>query len=152
MVGLQHKVGGLMKKDMTENEKKKEFLNSYLTGKRGVKRLEEQIAELRLNKISPGCVMGDGMPHAHDPSDLSVYAARLDELEQKLWAERYHRINAYMQVQNAIEQMRDEREKMLLTYRYLNGYGWERIAVEMEISWRHTLRLHGNALKNFEMS
>ncbi len=140
------------KQELTENEMKKEFLNSYRIEKQAVARLEQQLEELQINKISPSSMMGDGIPHAHNPSDLSGYAARVDELEREIRTARYRRIEAFQKVQRSIEEMENEREKMLLTYRYLSGWSWERIAVKMECTYRHVTRLHGNALKNFEMS
>lgn len=138
--------------EKSDNDRKKEFLNSYQEEKKSVRRLEQQLEELQINKLSPSCMIGDGMPHAHNRTDLSDYAARVDELEREIWAARYSRIDAFQKVQEAIEKMENEREKLLLTYRYLRGYGWERIAVEMGVTWRHTLRLHGTALKNFKVS
>ena len=96
-----------------ENEQKKEFLQSYQLAKRDVTRLEEQLAELRIGKMSPGCDIGDGLPHAHNATDLSGYAAKVDELEDEIIAARYQRILAYQQVRNCIEALEDEREKML---------------------------------------
>ena len=37
-------------------------------------------------------------------------------------------------------------EQELMELRYLNGYTWERIAVEMHYSFRQVLRLHGEIL------
>ena len=105
--------------ELTENEKKKEFLMSYQKEKRRVRRLEEQLEELRRNKMSPS-VTNDGMPHGTDKKDLSDYAVKVDEIEQELVAARYCRICAFQEVQKRIEAMEDEREKDLLTYRYLN--------------------------------
>ena len=138
--------------ELTENEKKKLFLKSYMQAKNDVFRLEMQLAELRLNKLTPSMVSDDGMPHASGISDLSDYAARVDELERELLQKRYRRIRAFKKVQEAIERMESEQEKDLLTYRYLKGYSWEKIAVEMGYTYRHVTRLHGEALKNFKMS
>lgn len=138
--------------ELTENEKKKLFLKSYMQAKNDVFRLEMQLTELRLNKLTPSMVPDDGMPHASGISDLSDYAARVDELERKLLQKRYRRIRAFKKVQAAIERLESEQEKDLLTYRYLKGYSWEKIAVEMGYTYRHTIRLHGEALKNFKMS
>lgn len=138
--------------ELTENEKKKLFLKSYMQAKNDVFRLEMQLAELRLNKLTPSMVSDDGMPHASGISDLSDYAARVDELERELLQKRYRRIRAFKKVQAAIERLENEQEKDLLTYRYLKGYSWEKIAVEMGYTYRHVTRLHGEALKNFKMS
>jgi DNA-directed RNA polymerase specialized sigma24 family protein len=139
-------------KVMTENEQKKEFLQSYQLAKRDVTRLEEQLAELRIGKMSPGCDIGDGLPHAHNATDLSGYAAKVDELEDEIIAARYQRILAYQQVRNCIEALEDEREKMLLTYRYIRGLKWEEICVKMDYKWRQVHRIHAMALKNLKMA
>lgn len=137
--------------EKSDNDRKKEFLNSYQEEKKSVRRLEQQLEELQINKLSPSCMIGDGMPHAHDKTDLSDYAARVDELEREIWATRYRRIEAFQKVQRSIEEMENEREKLLLTYRYLCGYGWERIAVEMGYGIRKIYYIHGDALKHFEI-
>lgn len=140
-----------MEREMTETEKKKEFLRSYLIAKSDVARLEEQLAELRMNKISPS-VINDGMPHGSTSGDLSAYAAQVDDLERKIMAARYRRINRFQMVQEAIESMEDDQAKKILTLRYLRGMGWEAIAVVMGYTYRHTTKLHGIALKNFKMT
>ncbi|MFR6219878.1 MAG: hypothetical protein ACLUKO_24525, partial [Enterocloster bolteae] len=127
-------------------------LQSYQLAKRDVTRLEEQLAELRIGKMSPGCDIGDGLPHAHNATDLSGYAAKVDELEDEIIAARYQRILAYQQVRNCIEALEDEREKMLLTYRYIRGLKWEEICVKMDYKWRQVHRIHAMALKNLKMA
>ena len=137
--------------ELTENEKKKEFLMSYQKEKRRVRRLEEQLEELRRNKMSPS-VTNDGMPHGTDKKDLSDYAVKVDEIEQELVAARYSRICAFQEVQKRIEAMEDEREKDLLPYRYLKGLKWEEICVRMDYKWRQVHRIHAMAIKNLKMA
>ena len=140
-----------MDRELTENEKKKLFLKSYLRDKQAVRRIEEQLAELRLSKLSPGMSMGDGMPHGSDMRDLSDYAAKVDELERELIRKRFDRIQSFRKVQAAIEEIEDETEKDLLTYRYLKGMKWEEIAVEMGYSWRAVHKIHSRALEHLEI-
>ena len=139
-----------MDKELTENEKKKLFLKSYLRDKQAVIRIEEQLAELRASKISPSLI-SDGMPHGTSLSDLSDYTAKVDELERELIQKRYDRICSFQKVQAAIEAVEDEAEKDLLTYRYLRGMKWEEIAVKMGYSWRKIHYLHGDALEHLEI-
>ena len=89
--------------------------------------------------------------HGTDKKDLSDYAVKVDEIEQELVAARYSRICAFQEVQKRIEAMEDEREKDLLTYRYIRGMKWEKICTEMKHSWQHIHRIHAKALKNFTM-
>ena len=37
-------------------------------------------------------------------------------------------------------------EREVMELRYVYGFTWERIAVELELSYRHVHRVHGNAL------
>ena len=48
-----------------------------------------------------------------------------------------------------IEQMEDEREKTLLTERYISGRNWEEIQGRMFVSKATMHRIHGFALQNF---
>lgn len=135
----------------TENEKKKEYLWGYQKTKRQLERLEEELAELRLDKMCPS-VIQDGMPHASGGGDLSGYAARVDALERKILKARYKRIQRFKEIRDRIEHLEDENEKDVLVYRYIRGMKWEDIAVKMNIGYRHVLRMHGKALENFKMS
>ena len=139
-------------KEKTENEFKKEFLMSYQVAKRDVIRLETQLMELKVNKLSPSCNIGDGMPHSTDIRDLSDYAAKIDEIEQDLISARYKRICLFQEVQRRIETMENEREKDLLTYRYIRGMKWEEICVVMNYKWRQIHRIHSSALANIKMA
>jgi DNA-directed RNA polymerase specialized sigma subunit len=38
-------------------------------------------------------------------------------------------------------------ERDVMELRYIQGYKWEEIAVKLDISYRHTTRLHGQALE-----
>ena len=135
----------------TENDKKKEYLWGYQKTKRQLERLEEELAELRLDKMCPS-VIQDGMPHASGGGDLSGYAARVDALERKILKARYKRIQRFKEIRDRIERLEDENEKDVLVYRYIRGMKWEDIAVKMNIGYRHVLRMHGKALENFKMS
>ena len=138
-------------KELTENEKKKEYLLGFQKISRQLARLENELAEIRLNKYCPSCI-SDGMPHASGCSDLSSYMAKVDELEKKILKKRYNRLQKQQEIRNRIERIEDENEKDVLTYRYLRGMKWEDIAVKMNIGYRHILRIHGKALEDFKMS
>lgn len=52
-------------------------------------------------------------------------------------------------IKSQIDDMPKRRIRDLLWYRYVEGLTFEKIAVEMDLSWRHVIRLHGTALKEF---
>lgn len=132
------------------NEEKKQYLRRYQTAKRRVGLIQEEIEELRSSKTSP-VGLGDGMPHGSGTSDLSGYAARLDELLRELEAEKEMQMVTYREIRQQIGMVPDAIEQEILSRRYLIGQSWEKIAVEMKYSYRHVTKLHGHALNHFEM-
>lgn len=134
-----------------ENEEKKRYLNGYRDCIRRERQLQEQIDELRSQQMFPS-VNHDGMPQGNAHSDLSGYVARLDALISQLEHEQAMAVRQYKEIHDRIHQMQDGAEKEVLIRRYLMGKTWEQIAVEMDYNYRWVLRLHGRALKNFEIS
>ena len=133
------------------NEEKKQYLRRYQTAKRRVGLIQEEIEELRSSKTSP-VGLGDGMPHGSGTSDLSGYAARLDELLRELEAEKELQMVTYREIRQQIGMVPDAIEQEMLSRGYLIGQSWEKIAVEMKYSYRHVTKLHGHALNHFEIS
>lgn len=137
------------KEPKNEMDTKKEYLHAYMSAVRAAKMIEEEIERLRLDKMLPSLIMDD-MTHAHDQNDLSDYMAKMDELEHKLIDARYDRIKLHMQIFIDVENLEDETEKGVLTYRYLRGYSWKKICVEMGYQWAQVHRIHARAMKNFK--
>jgi DNA-directed RNA polymerase specialized sigma subunit len=134
-----------------ENEQKKEYLKSY---RRAIKREQDildEIQRLRLDKMFPS-VVNDGMPHGSSHSDLSDYAAILDEQIELLKEERLEKVRCYQKIERQIGQMENEDEQEVLRLRYILGMKWEEVAVKMGYSWKQTHRIHSSALKNFKMT
>lgn len=140
-----------MEQVITENEQKKEYLNQYRNHVRKIKRIESEIEEIREMKCYPS-VNNDGMPRGSNNSDLSGYAALLDEKERELERERYLRVKSYSEISKQIDLLESDIERDVLHYRYIKGLAWWRVAEEMEHSERWVYKLHGKALKNFKNS
>lgn len=132
------------------NEEKKQYLRRYQTAKRRVGMIQEEIEELRSSKTSP-VGLGDGMPHGSGTSDLSGYAARLDELLRELEAEKEMQMVTYREIRQQIGMVPDPTEQEILSRRYLLEQRWEKISVEMNYDYRYVLKLHGKALLHFEV-
>ena len=133
-----------------ENERKKEYLDGYRKCIRQIDRLNEELAEIRINKMFPSMTQ-DGMPHAHNNTDLSVYASRIDKTERKIIKARYFKIQKMKEITEKIERMDDENEKDVLFYRYIRLMKWEEIAVKMKYTYRNVTKIHGRALCNFQI-
>ena len=116
-----------------------------------IKRIESELAEIKIMKQYPSAKIGDGMPHGTNTSDLSDYAALLDQFERDLQKEKYLRIKQYCEVNAQIKMLDSEREKSVLHYRYIKGLPWWEIAEKMNYTERWIRQIHGQALTNFKL-
>lgn len=150
MLGIKKDIQEL-KEERKNNENKKAYMREYRNHVRRVNRIESEIEELRIMRIS---ISGrnDGMPRGSGQSDLSGYAAELDYLETKLLEEKDSCILAYKDIANRINSLSNENEKDVLFYRYIKGLEWWEIAEKMGYSERQIHRYHGNALVHFQLS
>ena len=128
-----------------DNEAKKAFLRRYQDAVKTEKSIEEEIRELRSNAMMHSQNM-DGMPRGSAQSDLSDYAAKFDEMLSELRDEIDQKWEIRREIIKAIEELPSEGEKIVMRFRYINGWSWERISVESSYTYRHVTRLHGNAL------
>lgn len=135
-----------------ENEEKKEYLNKFMENKNALKRIEDQIREVELHETLPKMNNMDNGSHGSSiRKDLSDYIAKKEELVSEMMKARYRRVSVYNDVFHAIEEIPDERERSVLTLRYIKGLKWEEIALEMHVEWAQVHRIHAKALKHFNI-
>lgn len=139
------------------NQEKKEYLERYKWTSIEVKKLKEQINELKASAL-PGAISYDGMPHGSGGGkfDLSDYAARLDDLIQKYRQTLRRKMKELHDITEALDQLEQKdgesiKFATLLRLRYVYGYDWEQIATDMSYSEDYVKRrLHSLALTAFE--
>lgn len=137
---------------MTDNDKKKEYLNSYKNLCNKLKSLEDQLQSLRETEESAKIPSISDMPKAHNQTDLSDVMVRIEEVYTKIVRLRAECIKRKLEIEDKIADMPDGIEADILRKRYLEFKSWEEICVELNYSWRQTHRLHSNALSNFKMA
>lgn len=128
-----------------ENHRKIAWLNKYLAAVREEQMILDEIQRLREDKMFPSLVM-DGMPHGSSQSDLSEYAAKLDEQMAKLKKWQDEKVRTYSDILDRIHRVTDDNQRALLICRYIKGMSWEDIAVKLGYTWRHVHRIHSQAL------
>ena len=130
------------------NEAKKEYLRRYLTAQKRYREIQREIEVLEGRYIMPSKKY-DGMPHGKGGnSDLSSFGAKYDELMTHLKEMRDECNQTQMDVSRTIEKSAcTDTEKVILRYRYIRGYTWEMIAVELDLSYQWVCELHGRALR-----
>lgn len=134
-----------------ENDRKKTYLRAY--GKHGkrIKRIESEIEEIRNMKMYPSS-NNDGMPHGSNQSDLSSYAAALQEREDELYQEGVKQVQTYKDIEYRINKLENQDERDVMFYKYIKGFTWWQIAQLMEYSESWIYELHGRALKNIQIN
>lgn len=119
---------------MTEEiEMKKAYLMGYQESKRAVKRLEKELEELKK--------AGQGMCDKEKQKGI----------REKIIKERYERIKRFEEIRGKIEEMKNEREKDALIYRYISGMSEENAADCMGYTVRQYMRIWKRAMENINI-
>ena len=121
----------------------KEWLSRARTIDGELRALEEARAKLEAQLTKATQVLsGDPVQSTKDPhkfDELGGYALAIREATKLCHKIKSETLAVIMQVDNSTY-------RQLLVMRYLNGKTFERIAVEMNFSWRQVHRIHGRAL------
>ena len=135
-----------------ENEKKIKYLSRYIPLSRRINRmLEEQyrwkcLAMKVTQNFSPAPGGGESGSPIERPMD------KVDELERKITQAIDELADIRMEIEAVLGQLEDDTLRKLMEYRYIDGLTCEQVAEKMHYSWRHTCRLHGEALAKINMS
>ena len=135
--------------------KAKDYLLQCRQIEEQIQQIEAEIRLLRDEQIVLRSPWPDGQPHGTGKSDpvgnqAVKIADQIAELEVKalkkrgeLWAKR-------SEIIEAIGEVGDESLQRLLWMRYVHGASFEEVAVDMGYSYRHVVRLHGDALQKIK--
>lgn len=125
----------------------KEYLQQYREAVLRAKAAMDHRDEMRAmaERITPNYSGGGG---GHQTGDrLGAAVARIVDAEARVDAEIELMTATAREVEATISAVQ-EPYRTLLFERYINGKTFEQIAVEMNYSWRQTIRLHGAALNS----
>lgn len=136
-----------------DNQAKIRYLKQYTTLVREVDRMlaERDRCRARIGKITAVLTdmpMGGGSIYKNLDTALIEQIADLEaECESKLAASLKIRASI-VQIIGGIE---DDKERLLMNYRYIDGYKFEWIANEMNYTWRRIHQIHSQALEKIEI-
>lgn len=133
---------------MKQENPAKTFLRQYTALKVRVAALEKAINSAMENAMSTSISLKEikvlSSPATHDPMAEDVTRA-VDELETLY--ECKDKANAALRdILNAIDSLNDERQKALLTMRYINGASYPEIMRALNYEEAQTYVIHGRAL------
>ena len=130
----------------------KEFLNKIRYIDMMIDCKLEQINGLRDRLTSIGSPsMGDKVQSSLDPDKFTNTISKIIDLENEINADIDNLVDLKCEARKSIEQLNDDREKLVLYKRYFENKTFEQISVEMNYSWRRIHQFHSDALMQLEM-
>ena len=129
----------------------KDYLNQVGRFNRMINNKLIEIAQLKELACSISAIQtGERVQTTPNYDKIGTAYAKIDEMERKL----DKLIDTYVDKKNhiigQIDGIEDEMLYNILFARYMERKTFEKIATELEYSWRQIIRLHGKALKQFE--
>lgn len=131
----------------------KEFLNQAYRLNELINSDLEELQNLRdLSRSVSSPVLDEKVSRTKstDPP-FEKYVIRIIDLEQQIQHEVERLIKLKSDIREAINQMENVDEKLLLRYRYINFLNWEEICVNLNVSMRTVHRLHSSALQHLKV-
>ena len=129
----------------------KEYLNQAYRLNELVNSHLAEIDDLRaLSSSISSSNFGERVDHSRSSDPPFVRCiTKLIDMERELTSEIDRLIAMKGEINDAINRLTSTDEKMLLRYRYINNYSWEKIGILMNVSYRTVHRIHSTALQNF---
>ena len=131
--------------------KTKDYLSQVSRLNKMINNKLSEIHQLRELSVSISAIGNDEKVQTSPNFDkIGTAIAKIDELENNL----DKMIDEYLvkreRIIAQIDTMEEENVYQILFSRYIEKKTFEKIATEMEYSWRQIVRLHGKALQQFE--
>lgn len=126
----------------------KHKLQEYKWIRENVQALEDRLLEIdtQLQKVTAN-METDRVQTTKDNDKWTGLIAEKMKVEDHINKEIVKGYREMGRIEKMIERL-DEREKLLIRYRYIDCLTWEEIACKMYYTWQHMHRIHANCLRN----
>lgn len=121
-------------------------LREYWWKRKNIEKLIETLEELKALRDCQSPRLTDEPRSTKAIDKIGDLVAKLNEVESELMKKYTEAYEALSAIESAIEVL-PEREQYLIRLRYIQFKDWPEVCVLMSYSWRHTHRVHSNALK-----
>ena len=125
----------------------KERLQQYRQLQRELRQIQDRIMEVESAMYSPRNQRLTGMPSAHSAENVMEKLVDKHRELEAMYQEKLMTITEeLLAIEKAIAAL-DPTLRLLLRYRYVDGYRWEDICVRMNYSYQGVHKVHRKALK-----
>lgn len=125
----------------------KEFLQQYRNADAEISAKLEQIARLRSLAAKTTQTLTSDVVRTSPENKLERIVTKIADMENEVDADIDRLQDVKKQVENVITTVPEPKQRAVLTRRYINGQTWERIAVDLNLSYQWVCELHGRALQ-----
>ena len=126
----------------------KEYLQSVRNADLAIQDKIEEVAKLealatKINSLNEG----ERVQSSGSQDKMADAVCKIADLKSEIQTEIDNLLKLKREVRIVIEKVSEPVLMSVLNKRYIQYKSWEQIAIELSLSWRHTLRLHGKGLR-----
>ena len=126
----------------------KNTLKQYRSLLKEIDHLEQEKQRVLDRLLAPS--VPDGMPHGSGDQDkIGNAIARRDKYQRMIDSKLDELIDLRAEIECAVACL-CSKDRDLIRMRYIDGFRWEKIAVELSYDYRWVLRLHGKILQEMQ--
>ena len=122
----------------------KDDLKEYTSIKKELKQIQFKLKELEERKTSiKSMIISDmNVQTSHNNNSIEDLLIKIEECIEEYNKKEIKLYNKQLEIENCINSL-EPTERIIARSRYIEGKTFEQIAVDLNYSWRHTIRIHG---------
>ena len=126
----------------------KDDLKKYTSIKKELKQIQFKLKELEERKTSiKSMIISDmNVQTSHNNNSIEDLLIKIEECIEEYNKKEIKLYNKQLEIENCINSL-EPTERIIARSRYIEGKTFEQIAVDLNYSWRHTIRIHGKILQ-----
>ena len=126
----------------------KEELKEYTSIKKELEQIQFKLKELGERKTSiKSMIISDmNVQTSHNNNSIEDLLIKIEECIEEYNKKEIKLYNKQLEIENCINSL-EPTERIIARSRYIEGKTFEQIAVDLNYSWRHTIRIHGKILQ-----
>ena len=126
----------------------KDDLKKYTSIKKELTQIQFKLKELEERKTSiKSMIISDmNVQTSHNNNSIEDLLIKIEECIEEYNKKEIKLYNKQLEIENCINSL-EPTERIIARSRYIEGKTFEQIAVDLNYSWRHTIRIHGKILQ-----
>lgn len=130
------------------------FLNKPYIITHNIDSTKKEIEELRELILTVKAVNYNDDIKTSDVKKDAVFVydlIHIEELEEELKENIYNLLSIKAEIKKSIDKLKNDDEKILMKYKYINYMSFKEISYKMNLSLRQIYRIHKESLKHIEI-